>query len=314
VLAYDHDQLPPLAADELKRMRDSALTGDFSARIRRWLGEPGSEDYRLELDDPGQLEQTCRALADEAWREKALLEREWSWLASTGAQRFWAFFVRLGELDAELEYTTRLESVLGAEKLEERPTPQWSAALEGHRRAGRGAWAWQRIEALAGNGTKGFPEDGGLAKAQPLINPQGLAIHGGSLWIASVGGHVVWRLNLTSGVIQRVAGTGRQGYSGDGGEALQATFDGPRGVAMSPAGILYVVEGENNIIRAFDTVGGSIWTIAGAGPKQHAYAGDGTAAVGAPLWQPHGICLSPDGSLVLSDTINHRVRTLLPEK
>ncbi|MSR59722.1 MAG: hypothetical protein EXS05_19115 [Planctomycetaceae bacterium] len=82
---------------------------------------------------------------------------------------------------------------------------------------------------------------------------------------------------------------------------------------MSDTGTLYVVEGENNVIRAFDTVGGSIWTIAGAGPKQHAYAGDGIAALGAPLWQPHGICLSPDGSLVLSDTINHRVRTLLLE-
>jgi sugar lactone lactonase YvrE len=83
---------------------------------------------------------------------------------------------------------------------------------------------------------------------------------------------------------------------------------------MSPAGTLYVVEGENNVIRAFDTLDGSMRTIAGAGPQQHAYAGDGVAAVAAPLWQPHGICLSPDGSLVLSDTKNHRVRRLVPEK
>src|SRR5262245_47831851 len=171
-----------------------------------------------------------------------------------------------------------------------------------------------RIETLAGNGIRGFPEDGGLANAQPLHSPQGLAVHAGSLWIASVGANVVWRLDLTSGVIRRVAGTGRNGFSGDGGAPLQATFDGPRGVAMSRDGILYVVEGESNVIRAFDTAKGAIRTVAGAGPKLHAYVGDGVAAVKAPFWQPHGVCISLDGSLVLSDTKNHRVRVLLPEK
>jgi len=170
------------------------------------------------------------------------------------------------------------------------------------------------IETLAGNGTRGYPEDGGLAKAQPLHSPQGLAVHTGFLWIASVGGNVVWRLDMTTGMIRRVAGTGHKGFSGDGGDPLQATFDGPRGVAMSRDGTLYIVEGENNVIRTFDTVNGPIGTIAGVGPKQHAYAGDGIVAVKAPLWQPHGICISPDGSLVLSDTKNHRVRALVPAK
>lgn len=171
-----------------------------------------------------------------------------------------------------------------------------------------------QIETIAGNGTKGFPQDGGQAAAQPLITPQGLALHDGGLWIASVEGNVVWRLDLATGIIKRVAGSGRRGYSGDGGDALQATFDGPRGVAISTDSILYVVEGENNVIRAFDTVRGTIRTVAGAGPMQHAYAGDGVAAIGAPLWQPHGVCLSPDGSLILSDTMNHRVRVLSPER
>ena len=169
-----------------------------------------------------------------------------------------------------------------------------------------------RIETLAGNGKRGFPEDGGLGKEQPLLTPQGIAVHGGSLWIASYRGHMVWRLDLKTGVIHRIAGTGRQGYTGDGGNPLKATFDGPRGITMSPAGLLYVVEGENNVIRAIDTVRGTIRTIAGAGPKRHVYAGDGVPAIGAPLWQPHGICVNKNGSLVLSDTRNHRVRLLLP--
>ena len=81
---------------------------------------------------------------------------------------------------------------------------------------------------------------------------------------------------------------------------------------MDPLGMLYVVEGENNIIREIDTQRGSIRTIAGSGPDHHLYAGDGVDALKAPLWQPHGVCIGPDGSLVISDTINHRVRRLVP--
>lgn len=169
-----------------------------------------------------------------------------------------------------------------------------------------------RIATVAGNGEPGMPREHGLATAQPILSPQGIAIYAGGLWIASFRGHVVWRLDLKTGQIRRVAGTGTQGYSGDGGQPLEATFDGPRGIMMSATGVLYVVEGENNIIRAIDTTRGSICTIAGAGPQRHRYAGDGGAAVDAPLWQPHGICLLKDGTLVLSDTKNHRVRRLLP--
>jgi hypothetical protein len=46
----------------------------------------------------------------------------------------------------------------------------------------------------------------------------------------------------------------------------------------------------------------------------HFYAGDGVAAMGAPLWQPHGVCIIAEGSLIGSDTINDRVRVLLPEE
>ncbi|MEE3369727.1 MAG: hypothetical protein VX346_10330 [Planctomycetota bacterium] len=169
-----------------------------------------------------------------------------------------------------------------------------------------------RIKTVAGNGQPGMPREHGLATEQPLLSPQGIAIYAGGLWIASFRGHVVWRLDLKTGRIRRVVGTGVQGYSGDGGPPLEATFDGPRGILMSATGVLYVVEGENNIIRSINTARGTINTVAGAGPQRHRYAGDGGPAVDAPLWQPHGICLLKNGTLVLSDTKNHRVRHLLP--
>jgi streptogramin lyase len=169
-----------------------------------------------------------------------------------------------------------------------------------------------QIESLVGNGKGELPHDGGNARAEPFLTPQGLAVRGEYLWIASVSGHSLWRLHLKRGTIHRVAGTGKRGHTGDGGAPLLATLDGPRGMTMSSTGILYVAEGENNVLRAVDTVNGSIRTLAGVGPKQHRYGGDGIPATQAPLWQPHGVCVGGKDTLIISDTINHRVRLLVP--
>ena len=169
-----------------------------------------------------------------------------------------------------------------------------------------------QITSIVGNGKPGLPEEGSLASEQPFTTPQGLALRDGQLWIASPSGQSVWRLDVQSGRIHRAAGTGKQGHTGDGGDPLQATFDGPRGIWLTSAGVLCVAEGENNVIRAFDTRGGTIRTIAGAGPKEHLYGGDGVPAVKAPIWQPHGVLEIEDGRLLISDTMNHRVRMLKP--
>jgi DNA-binding beta-propeller fold protein YncE len=169
----------------------------------------------------------------------------------------------------------------------------------------------RRIETVVGNGQSALPHDGGVANEQPFLTPQGLAVRGDKVWIASVSGHSVWRLDLQTGLVHRVAGTGQRGHAGDGGDPLQATFDGPRGMTMTASGVLYLAEGENNIIRAIDTAHRTIRTVAGVGRAQHVYGGDGIVATEAPLWQPHGVCVAEGGSLVISDTINHRVRLLL---
>jgi sugar lactone lactonase YvrE len=171
-----------------------------------------------------------------------------------------------------------------------------------------------KIESIVGNGKGELPHDGGNARDEPFLTPQGLVVRGEDLWIASVSGHSLWRLHLKRGTIHRVAGTGKRGYTGDGGDPLRATLDGPRGMVMSSSGILYVAEGENNVIRAVDTVEGSIRTLAGIGPKQHRYGRDGIPATAAALWQPHGVCVGGKGTLIISDTINHRVRLLVPSR
>lgn len=169
-----------------------------------------------------------------------------------------------------------------------------------------------KIETVVGTGHEGAPTDGALAREQPLTMPQGLGIYDGGLWLASYKLHRIWRVDLKTGIIRPIAGTGKQGYSGDGGDPLEATLDGPRGMKISPDGILYLLEGENNILRALDIRQNTIRTVAGVGPQKHRFETDGVLATEAPLWQPHGVCIDPDGALILSDTINHRVRKLVP--
>ncbi|MFN0055259.1 MAG: hypothetical protein ACKV0T_24195 [Planctomycetales bacterium] len=168
------------------------------------------------------------------------------------------------------------------------------------------------IETVVGNGQEGSPQDGGRAREEPLSAPQGLGIYKGGLWLASFRLHRIWRVDLQTGIIRHIAGTGERGYSGDGGDPRLATLDGPRGMKISADGMLYLLEGENNILRAYDISRGTIRTVAGVGPQKHKFERDGVLATQAPLWQPHGVGVSPDGSLILSDTINHRVRKLVP--
>lgn len=182
-----------------------------------------------------------------------------------------------------------------------------------HHRVRRIDAATGRIETVLGNGQRGLPQEGGLGREQPFMTPQGLAVEGDSLWVASVSGHSVWRLNLKDGRVCRVAGTGQRGHTGDGGDPLEATFDGPRGMLRSASGTLYLAEGESNVIRAIDPARRRIGTLAGVGADQRLFVEDGVPATTAPIWQPHGICTGERGSLVFSDTRNHRVRVLLPQ-
>jgi sugar lactone lactonase YvrE len=166
------------------------------------------------------------------------------------------------------------------------------------------------INTIAGNGEKQPPTDGQPAAGRPMIGPRALFIAGPTMWIALREGHSVWKMDLPSGVLTRVAGTGKRGYSGDGGPAKDATFDGPKGIAVGPDKGVYVVDTENNAIRRIDSVAGTISTIAGRGPQFKGGAGDGGPATMATMDRPHGIGIGPDGTVFIGDTNNHRVRRI----
>lgn len=164
------------------------------------------------------------------------------------------------------------------------------------------------VMTIAGNGEKKPPTDGAAAAGKPLIGPRALFIQEGTLWIALREGHSVWQMNLADGVLQHVAGTGKKGFSGDGGPAKDATFDGPKGIALDAQGNIYVVDTENHAIRRIDAANGQISTLAGMGPKHKGGSGDGGPAISATMDRPHGIGLGSDGAVFIGDSTNHRVR------
>ena len=159
----------------------------------------------------------------------------------------------------------------------------------------------RNISTFAGGGdTLG---DGGPAVQARLSGPRGMALDAaGNLYIA---GNGRIRKVDSSGTITTIAGSGRWGFSGDGGPAVQAQFRAPDDVAVDEAGNLYIADEQNNRIRRVNP-SGTISTFAGTG--EQGFAGDGGPAVEAQLAGPRGVAVDIAGNLYIADTGNHRIR------
>ena len=139
----------------------------------------------------------------------------------------------------------------------------------------------------------------------PLLLPAALAYDSsGNLFFADVRRQQVFELTL-AGTWSVVAGTGEQGFAGDGGLATAATLNGPRGVAVASDGTLYISDTGNQRIRAVHQ--GVISTVVGSGAR--GYSGDGPALTAA-LFDPTALAVDASGSLLFCDTGNQRVRKL----
>jgi streptogramin lyase len=149
--------------------------------------------------------------------------------------------------------------------------------------------------------------DGGPAIEAGVGGPFGVVLGpGGHLYVCEITNHVIRRVDLASGVIETVAGSGRRGYAGDGGPAREADLNEPYEVRFDTAGNMYFVEMQNHIVRRVDAQTGRISTVAGTGKP--GFGGDGGPATRAMLKQPHSICIDPAGHLYICDIGNHRVR------
>ena len=158
----------------------------------------------------------------------------------------------------------------------------------------------------------GFDGDGGPASSALLGGPYGLAVDShNNVYIADYNNQVI-REVTTNGVINTIAGqyiNGRCGYSGDGGPATSAELCYPYGVAVDPAGNVFIADTSNCRIREITAATGVINTIAGNGWCTFDGDGPGTEV---PLNGPTGVAVDVNDNVFIADYSNQRLRWLSP--
>src|SRR2546425_12349304 len=138
------------------------------------------------------------------------------------------------------------------------------------------------IYAVVGTGKAGYSGDGGPAMKAELHDPFDVALdRDGNLLFSDTLNHCIRRVDVRTNVITTVAGSGKKGYSGDGGPATQATMNEPYAVVVDPQDNLYIIDRLNSVVRRVDGKTGKIATVAGNGKKGS--NGDGGPATGSML-------------------------------
>ena len=163
------------------------------------------------------------------------------------------------------------------------------------------------ITTIAGLGQPRCSGDGGLAVEAGLNEPAALAMSDrGVLYIADQNNNRVRAVDLATGVIDTVAGTGSAAYNGDGVAATETGLAGPGGLALAPDGTLFIADSFNGRIRVVEPGVGLIRTVVGDG-GEYRYQGPDESPSNS-LSRPWGIALDEEGNLYFTDSDNHLVR------
>jgi uncharacterized protein (TIGR03437 family) len=166
------------------------------------------------------------------------------------------------------------------------------------------------LKTIAGTGEYLPPVSGVPAISAPLRGPFRLALDvNGALYISDEN-HGIVQMVDTTGIITTVAGTGDQAFSGDGGPALKAVLNTPRGIAVDAAGNLLLCDSLNQRVRRVTTAG-TIDTF--AGNNNYRFGGDGGPAIAALFNQPNDIKFDSAGNLYVVDSLGNRVRKISPK-
>jgi sugar lactone lactonase YvrE len=163
---------------------------------------------------------------------------------------------------------------------------------------------------FAGTGREGYSGDGGGASQAAMFDPHGIAITANQqMYVADTRNHTVRKIDLKSGLISTVAGTGKAGYSGDGGPAAKAEFNGTFAIDVDPSGRnLYVADLGNRRVRKMDLKSGVVTTIAGNGEK--GVPQDGADAVASPLVDPRAVAADSKGNVYILERSGNALRVV----
>jgi trimeric autotransporter adhesin len=133
------------------------------------------------------------------------------------------------------------------------------------------------ISTVTGNGRLGYSRDGGPATSAVFYYPHGVAVDASrNIFIGDTGNDRIRVVTTSTGIITTVAGTGAEGYSGDGGLATSAKLFRPSSIAIDASGNIFIAEYFNYRIRMVTKSTGIITTVAGNG--RLGYSGDGGQA------------------------------------
>lgn len=123
------------------------------------------------------------------------------------------------------------------------------------------------ITTWGGNGTYGYSGDGGPATSAEMGYPNIVRFDAGdnNLYLSDAGNSTVRKINMATGIITTVAGTGVAGYSGNGGPATSAELEQPEAMTFDALGNLYFSDNLNNVIREVNAGTGIITVAVGTG-------------------------------------------------
>ena len=164
------------------------------------------------------------------------------------------------------------------------------------------------ISTFAGTGEREPTPDGAKIAGTPLNGPRAIDFDkNGNLWLALREGNAVYKLDLKKGRLHHVAGTGIQGFSGNGGPAKLATLSGPKGLSVGPNGNIYLTDTESHSVRMINVRNQTLQLIAGTGERGDGPEGDPKSCK---MSRPHGIFAAKDGAIYVGDSEAHRVRVI----
>ncbi len=165
---------------------------------------------------------------------------------------------------------------------------------------------------FGGTGQKGDKGDSGPVSRAAFSDPHNLIIsRSGVIYLADTGNGRIRTVNPTSGIITPLAGTGKKGYSGDGGPALKADFSGIYSLALDAAETkLYLADLENRRIRVIDMKTRIVHPFAGNGQK--GVPNDGADAKAAPLVDPRAVAVDRQGNVYILERSGHALRVVDP--
>ncbi|EFC42803.1 predicted protein [Naegleria gruberi] len=163
------------------------------------------------------------------------------------------------------------------------------------------------ISTIAGSGTGFVLGDGGLATNAILNMPTGLTINSiGEILIADTSNFKIRKIDL-NGIITTIAGSGNQGFEGDGGLATSAPLNFPADVSVHPTtNEVFIADSNNHCVRKILT-NGTIFTVAGICGAQ-GQSSDGGLAINSRLNYPIGVAISSTGDIFIAERDNSKVR------